>query len=225
MPKRRNFVANSAIMSKGGAHLPATGKLRQQTQQSIDAEIDAWLSEQNDQADENESVKTDESETGRASWQAKSETLFACQDALLASVPCKTDRRKQTPQEKKIRDYQNQRKNVYGKNNTGARHNVRKKKSGQRKRFRRIANSVTSLNTLSFDCISDRVKSICTKDWEKVPDFLRLELFDPARAGSSRRYQTPELSSLQKEAFRRLARSNTLIETRYNFMKRHGANL
>ena len=113
-----------------------------------------------------------------------------------------------TPQENKIRDYTNQRKNVYGENDKSSRKALRLRKRWVNRAFRRTLNNIERNPNLEWDEIDVEVHNCKRHDWEKYPDALIIEVMDNKWSDSSRTKFKPLRSALRAEEIRRLNQSN-----------------
>lgn len=114
---------------------------------------------------------------------------------------------RQTPQEKKIADYKNQRRNHYGENHKSSRKAIRKRKRWVNKAYRKnIRNKIACLNeTDAFD--STDIANVSRHHWVKYADILLLEDLDMRWSGSSRSRHINHQSKTRKEAIKRLKKS------------------
>ena len=116
-----------------------------------------------------------------------------------------------TPQENKIRDYTNQRKNVYGENDKSSRKALRKRKRWVNRAFRRTLNNIEQNSNLEWDEIDVELNNCKRHVWKKYPDALIVEVMDNKWSDSSRTKFKPVCSALKSEAIRRIYQSNKRI--------------
>ncbi len=119
-------------------------------------------------------------------------------------------KRKLTPQEKKIRDYENHRRNAYGANDKNSRNAIRKRKRWVIKAYRKKVNNLTSSKFKDAEDLEDTVSSVKKHGWRKYPDALLFEQLDHKWSGSSRTVRKPHKSKLRDQALKRLKKSKTL---------------
>jgi hypothetical protein len=117
-----------------------------------------------------------------------------------------------TPQEKKIKDYQNQRANSYGENDKSSRKAIRLNKAIVNRTFRRKIHDnlqqVCSCN--DNDLAQENIVRIKRKNWKKKPDYTIVESLTAEYNHDNPGWDFHPKSSLQKEAIKRLRKSNKL---------------
>src|SRR5580692_11652871 len=69
-------------------------------------------------------------------------------------------KKRQTPPEKKIRDYQNERRNVYGENDKSSRKNLPRKKARANRHHRHAVRQVTRTPHVDLDVLTDQIEAI-----------------------------------------------------------------
>jgi len=120
-------------------------------------------------------------------------------------------RKRQTPPEKKIRDYQNERPNVYGENDKASRKNIPRKKARANRTHRHAVSQVTRSSDIDPDELTDQVEAIKRpRKGLKSPDA-------PSRYGSKGWPRNPkdlEESDLREEAIRRNIKSGRMARWR-----------
>lgn len=119
---------------------------------------------------------------------------------------------RETPQEKKIRTYVNQRQNAYGENDKSSRSALQKRKRWVNRSFRRKLNNISHNTNFDWDEIDVEIKSSKRKNWKKCPDMLFIELAEIKWSGSSRSKVKPIRSKLRTEAIKRIRKSGKKID-------------
>ena len=114
-----------------------------------------------------------------------------------------------TPQEKKIRDYTKQRKLAYGESTKCSRRAIRKRKRWVNKAYRKSVNNIVSCASVDDEQVDIWVAETQRHGWQKYPDSLILELFDSKWAGSSRTKAKKHAGTLRDEAVKRLKKSKS----------------
>ncbi len=69
-------------------------------------------------------------------------------------------KKSQTPPEKKIRDYQNERRNAYGENDKASRKNLPRKKARANRSHRHAVRQVTRASRVDPDELTDQLEAI-----------------------------------------------------------------
>ena len=117
-----------------------------------------------------------------------------------------------TPQEKKIRDYTNQRINTYGENDKSSRKALRKRKRWVNRTYRKKFTNIKNNACLEWDEIDVEIRNSTRENWKKIPDVLMVERMDQKWCDSSRSKFILLQSELRDEAIRRVRQSKTYID-------------
>ena len=112
-----------------------------------------------------------------------------------------------TPQEKKIRDYSNQRVNVFGEGNKSSRKAIRKRKRWVNRAFRKAGKNVSQSGSQDIDSIDVDIADLKRHGWRKIPDELLIQRINHKWSGSSRSKVKPHVGDLRNEAIKRVKKS------------------
>jgi len=116
--------------------------------------------------------------------------------------------RKRSPRDKKILDYQKERRNAYGENDKSSRKSIKLRKSLVNRNYRRSLGQATRLSNLEVDDLTAKVDRVRRSSWKKKPDEpLATHIDRPWGVRQDRDGDQPTHSELRDEAHRRLRRS------------------
>ena len=114
-------------------------------------------------------------------------------------------RRNSSPQERKIRDYANQRTNAYGESKKNAYKAIRKRKRWVNRAYRKSVNNL--LTQTQNETEEAEIGAIKRHQWRKCPDQLTMFHRENAWSGSGREQQIPNKGNLKASAIKRLRKS------------------
>ena len=114
-----------------------------------------------------------------------------------------------TPQEKKIRDYTNQRKNAYCENDKSSRNAIRKRKRWVNRAYRKSIKNIVRCSSFNEEQIDDLVAKTEKHGWKKFPNTLIIDLLDNKWAGSSRTKSGKYSVKLRNQAKKRIVKSKS----------------
>lgn len=120
-------------------------------------------------------------------------------------------KRRLTPQENKIKDYEHHRRNAYGAHDKNSRNGIRKRKCWVNRAYRKSIRNLTNSNFEDAFELESAVNSTKRHGWKKYPDSLLIEDLDHKWSGSSRSVAKPHNGKLRKEAIKRLKKSKSRL--------------
>jgi len=113
--------------------------------------------------------------------------------------------KRQSPQEKKVKDYINQTKNCYGENNKSSRKSIRYRKSAVNRSYRRKNHNILRIGYLDIEAIEVGLSAQSRNDWQKFADKSLIEYMSDYNRNSLN-------GELQKEAIKLIKKSNKNTE-------------
>lgn len=122
-------------------------------------------------------------------------------------------KRKTTPQEKKVRSYMRQRRNCYGENDKSSRKAIRQRKRWVNRSYRRSARHILRSGNAEWDELDASVDGLKRKEWRKGADMPLVLMLDMPWSDSARTRHRPNRSKLRKEALKRLRKARTGLHT------------
>ena len=121
------------------------------------------------------------------------------------------EKKRSTPQEKKVRSYQKDRRNAYGENDKSSRKAIRKRKAEGNRVLRRQESQVLGRADGDPEAAAEGIGAVQRKSWQKVPDRPLAdhidEGFDYGREGLDAR--RADRKGLRAEARKRLRQSGS----------------
>ncbi len=121
------------------------------------------------------------------------------------------EKKRSTPQEKKVRSYQKDRRNAYGENDKSSRKAIRKRKAQGNRVLRRQETQVLGRADEDPEAAAEAIGAVKRRSWRKVPDRPLAEHidegFDYGREGLGERRE--DKKGLRAEARKRLRQSGS----------------